>query len=380
MSADWPHALAARSVPRDDIGVLGDKIAEDNGESRFVCRLADHPGWLYKEYQSPLPIPGAAQLATLIDLPQKMTVDDMMLTIKQISWPASRVTGDTGETVGVIMPQAPREFSTDLILPATGRRKTSHLTIDLLASSAEKQAALGIPSQSLDKRLAVAKSLLAVADLFERHGLVYLDWSYANAFWSTGNHSVYVIDMDGASIGPRRQIQSPNWDDPLFPFGAGAGNETDRYRVALLVARCLTGLRPADGDLDVALAAIGQGQELGALVRILRRALSAQDAAQRPSLGDLKAVLDRARVQDTPSDPVTDWVPISAIKHSGQPSGTPTPPPVNALPTSLPPGTFKPAPRLGAAPTSRAGSGLRGLAAFLAVFIFILLLLALAHT
>lgn len=321
MSVGW----ASGSIPEEDAGPLGDMIAENNGESRFVCRLADHPGWLYKKYQSRLPIPGAKRLAALIELPQTMTPADKALVERQTSWPAARVTGSAGETLGVIMPEAPEKFSATRTIPATGRQKTGPLTIDLLASSEDKQEKLGLPRQSLDDRLAVSRSLVAVADLFERYELVYLDWSYANAFWSIGDHSVYVIDLDGASIGPRKQIQSPNWDDPLVSFGTLAGNESDRYRVALLVARCLTGLRPGDGDLDATLAALGGNRDpgFGWLIYRLRETLSAGGIKQRPSLSDLKDALTRPRTQETPpvSNPRITWEPIAP---RGGPGRTPS--------------------------------------------------------
>ena len=122
-------------------------------------------------------------------------------------------------------------------------------------SRRRQQAQAGLPPQSLTDRISVCASIAARAALFERHGLVYLDWSYANIFWCRGDHSAYVIDLDGCSFGPRPQIQTPSWDDPHVPLGTTAGNESDRYRVALLIARCLTGQRGDPSATQLALGA-----------------------------------------------------------------------------------------------------------------------------
>lgn len=350
MSTDWERALTAGSVHQRDLGPRGTSITENTGESRLVCPLPEHPEWLYKEYHSKLPPADARRLARLIGLPGKLATPDKAILKEQTSWPAARVTDDSDGTIGVVMPRAPEKFSATRTNSVTGRQTTGPLDIDWLAHSQEQQARQGLPRQTLDDRLAAARSLLDVADLFERHGLVYLDWSYANAFWSTGDHSVYVIDVDGMSFGPRRQMETPNWEDPLPFTGGSAGNESDRYRVALLVARCLTGLRPGEGDLDDALSGLAQEKNadprFGWFLYQVREVLSAPEASARPALSDLKKTLDRSLRQKTPPgrDPSVEWIDIDTIPNLRRtpPTVTPDTGPAPQAPTAT--GTSGPEP------------------------------------
>ena len=106
--------------------------------------------------------------------------------------------------------------------------------MDVLALPETRQAQIGIPPQSLADRISVCASIAAVGALFERHNLVYLDWSYANVFWSLFDHSAYVIDLDGCS--------SAASTDPVLQLGGSAdawgenaSSESDRNRMALLI-------------------------------------------------------------------------------------------------------------------------------------------------
>lgn len=124
------------------------------------------------------------------------------------------------------------------------------LEIDWLAKPSSKYGPRGLPVPTFTERLRVCQDIVAVAEFLERNGLVYGDWSYANAFWSIHDHRAYVIDLDGCSFGPRQRVASPNWEDPLTPPGVNTDTYSDRYGVALLVARCLTGERDRQLALD----------------------------------------------------------------------------------------------------------------------------------
>jgi hypothetical protein len=173
---------------------------------------------------------------------------------------------------------------------------------------------------------------------------VYLDWSYANGFWSTSELAAYVIDIDGCSLGPRLQTETTGWADPLVPLKAMANNEVDRYRVALLVARCLT----AERDIEAVLAA---GENLARSTPSIRgvadhvvRALTATSAAARPSLVELSAALtdaltgipqQRLAQQEMvqPGSGVKSWTPVK--RRPGHPS-IPGPQPVGPLTIPVP--------------------------------------------
>jgi len=269
---------------------IGTTLHENGGQSRRVTMLVSHPGWIYKEYRVEPVGPEIERLDRLVHHPHTLVPADLHLVNGNTSWPATRVV-DVGRTTGVCLPIAPPEFSREVTMRA-GKR-TITLQVDLLALPGVDQLRRDIPGQSLPARVAVCASLAEVGALLERCGLVYLDWSFANAFWSPAGLAAYVIDVDGCSFGARPQIQSHNWDDPLVPQHTLADNGVDRFRVALLVARCLTAQRGPGvidhvrrlGDVDVALTPVRD---------LLLRALMASRTGDRPSLTRLSAALTSA--------------------------------------------------------------------------------------
>lgn len=304
----------------------GDVLSEHQGQSRRVCTLVSHPGWVYKEYKSALPAAASAHLDRLIALPARFTATEREVVAAATSWPGARVVrGD--ESCGVLMPLAPDGFSADLRLPG-GRVERRTRNVDWLAQTEAAQRARGIDPPSLAERVAVCASLVAVAALFERHRVVYLDWSFANAFWSDRTHQAYVIDIDGCSFGPRPMIECPGWADPLFPMGAVGGHPVDRYRVALLVARCLTVRRDS---VDAAIAGMSElaaaHPALGRVHILVERALTASQALDRPPLAALaQALREAGAALAGPVRPVT----TSGGRTAAQPrpftvTGTPLP-------------------------------------------------------
>jgi hypothetical protein len=306
---------------------LGEKLSEHQGQSRLVAVLATHPEWLYKEYKDPLPLADAAQLDGLIQLPAGLGPVDRGHIRCGASWPVARVVRDD-QTCGVIIPRAPATFQAEFQLPQ-GRSERRMLHVDWLAQPDRALRARGIEPPSPEERLEVCISLAATAALFERRKVVYLDWSFTNAFWSQHEHTAYVIDVDGCSFGPRRMIESHGWTDPLFPLGAHGGHPVDRYRVALLVARCLVVERTST-DAATALARLDElvaaRPELRRLRDVVVRAVSAARAEERPPVAELVRALKRAR---TPVPVASGSVPATtrsvprpnSIKYDGGVSG-----------------------------------------------------------
>lgn len=275
------------------LGTLGGNLSSGNGECSRVCQVPEFPGWVYKEYRAPLSLADVRRLDRLIGLPAGMVQADSALAASHASWPASRVVSGQ-RSVGVLIPLAPGSYQADLET-RPGKKVRKMLEVDMLALPESRQEKLGLPPQSLANRLAVCASIARVGALFERHGLAYLDWSYANVFWRSNDHCAYVIDMDGCSFGPRAQIESPNWDDPLVPRGSLAGNETDRYRLALLIGRCLTSERADAVTVRTALNGMRlHSEQVERVVELLISALSAATVAERPSLESVCAALGMA--------------------------------------------------------------------------------------
>lgn len=295
MTGVWSSPPLGRIAGLDELGAFGENLGEHNGEARRVCRLQKYPDWIFKEYRVPVPVDGLARLTRLIQFPEQMSGTDLALVDGHTSWPATRVVDSRRQTIGVMMPLAPGIFSATLQKPS-GRTERKTLEVDVLALPGDRQAKLNLPSQSLAERISVCASVAAVGALFERKGLVYLDWSYTNVFWSLGDHSAYVIDLDGSSFGPRPQIQQPNWQDPLVPRGNNAGNESDRYRVALLTARCLTGLRTTVPETRMGLESLrARGAAISQVAQLLIEALDAGSTIERPTIVRLSAALEAAK-------------------------------------------------------------------------------------
>ncbi len=342
MSGAWSRPPVGRVVQQAQLGALGENLGENNGESRRVCRLKKYSGWIFKEYPKPVSAPGVQRLNRLIQLPGQMTTTDKVLVDAHTSWPATRVVDAQQKTIGVLMPLAPSSFSTSRQLPS-GRSEPRMLEVDVLALTEARQQHIKLPPQSLANRISICASIAAVGALFERQSLVYLDWSYANVFWSLGDHSAYVIDLDGSSFGPRAQIQSPNWADPLVPRGHRAGNESDRYRVALLIARCLTGMRANLTETRSGLSDLRvRGGAIGEVAGLLIRALNARSTAERPSIAEISLALEAAKWQalrpDVPqiswSGPggVTGWKRVGAGNSTAKTKATVPPPPIRTSP------------------------------------------------
>jgi hypothetical protein len=315
MTAAWSRAPFPQVVRRADLGTLGVNLSENNGESRRVCLLPKYADWIFKEYLEPLPAEEAQRLGRLIHLPGQLPGSaDRALVDEHTCWPAARVVNTREQTVGALMPLAPPKFRTQRQLTG-GRTKDRSLDIDVLALTEERQYQIGVQPQSLADRISVCASAAAVGALFERQGLVYLDWSYANVFWSMADHSAYVIDLDGSSFGPRPQIQTHGWDDPQVPRGGAAGNESDRYRVALLAARCLTGLRTSVPEAQAALNGLrALGPAFAAVARLLNQTLNARSPQERASVTDLSAALSVAVATPVPAagpGSVRQWKPLS---------------------------------------------------------------------
>jgi hypothetical protein len=291
----WSQSPFPWIIHQPDLGAPAEVIGERTGFSRRISRLQEYPDWILKEYWTPRGADDTLRLDRLIRLPERMPLADKELVDAHTSWPAARVINGQQLTIGVLIPLAPDSFRHMWRLPS-GRVRNSRLDIDVLALTEDEQVRRGLAPQSLYNRILVCSSFAAVGALLERSGLVYLDWSYANVFWSIRQHSSYVIDLDDCSFGPRRQLASPSWEDPLEPLGAAAGNASDRYRIALLVARCLTGMRLNAATERKAIDDLREhGNAVGRVAQLLRRALGALKAEERPSVTELSGAIDAAK-------------------------------------------------------------------------------------
>ncbi|TKK85249.1 hypothetical protein FDA94_26635 [Herbidospora galbida] len=286
--ATWSGSPFEILTPLAEVAGRGEVVAEQNGESEVIYESAAHPGWLVKLYLPGLETGPPEVLDRLIALPSLMRAADLEVVDRSICWPVSRVV-DADRTVGVILARAPEVFTVPMRM-IDGAHAARALDVDqLVQTDPEFYTRRDWSPPTMAERLAVARGLAAVGALLERHDVVYGDWSYANAFWARGSGRVFVLDMDSCGLTDRPWVESKNWDDPHAPPGSRLTVVTDRYKLAVLVLRVLTGLRGP--DLRAVHAALPAKVRQDPLGMALLTAVTCGDPAERPPLPELHSLL-----------------------------------------------------------------------------------------
>ncbi|MFD3308178.1 hypothetical protein [Streptomyces sp. NPDC058694] len=285
----WSDSPFRAVVQRHDVPATH-VIAEDNGESTQVHEIAGQPGWLAKLYRRPLTDAAAATLQTLVYLPTVMSQQDRDLVDRCVSWPVARIC-DGPYIVGVVMAKAPDRFYARLHTLSGRTEAPRPLPLDWMVTADAACIKRGIQPANMVVRSRAMTELLQVGALFARHDVVYADWSYSNAFWEQGTGAVFIIDMDTSGIGTREWIESPEWEDPLYPETSRPALtvHSDRYKLAVLTVRCLTGERR---DPLAAHQALLSRLGNNPFHTAVGRALTAAQPAERPTPQDLFAALD----------------------------------------------------------------------------------------
>ncbi|MER5437551.1 hypothetical protein [Streptomyces sp. NPDC002790] len=304
-----PRGLALpRTVSVGDLGPLAEPISEHNGQAVAVRPLTNHPGWLAKLYRPDQHPEDAQRLDLLIAAPDTLPEEERALLYAGTCWPAARIEEPGNPAVGCVIPMAPEEYRCELRRGAFSERR--FVEIDWLAKSDESIRGVGLPSPGAAGRLDACRQLTRLAAILESLGLVYSDWSFSNAFWSPGRSSVYLIDVDGCQPAKMPDIHQPNWADPLTPPGTDADEYTDRYRLGLLVAKCMTGLRDAHTFHTVAAS---PWPSRPAVSEVLLDMLLATDRERRPSAAQLNQALNAGPyLRATPRPTRTKLPPLPA--------------------------------------------------------------------
>lgn len=184
-----------------------------------------------------------AALKRLVDLPGRLPGADRDALLRQAAWPLARVV-DGRAVKGFVMRVVPQAFWGDA---AAGPRLR-----ELQYLLYKPKPMWGdIAPPDAEGRLRVARNTVGLFRLLHDRGLTVGDVSMKNLLWSPAGE-VFLLDCDGArELGERPvlpQTHTPDWNDPLEP-PTGPELDTDRYKLALLVARVLTrtsALRPGD--------------------------------------------------------------------------------------------------------------------------------------
>lgn len=279
----WSDSPFAAVTEVSSITLAGERLGE-GGQSRSVERLTSHPGWVAKFYRAPLGSTEVAALDRLMELPDSMSSRERETLCRSTAWPVSRIT-EAGQTIGVVMVQAPSGFYVPFNLRGGRSSEPRELQLDHLVNDSSYLTGLGVHPPSRQRRHEITCRFLEVGAVLERHEVVYGDWSYRNALWDHENGAVFLLDMDSCGIGTRPWIASPEWTDPAFPEDSGLTAATDRYRMALLCLRCLTGTR---GEPLDSLGVLERDWPSGDnFPHLLHQALTATDLSLRPGATEL---------------------------------------------------------------------------------------------
>jgi len=231
--ADWPdgHDIDERSLQ------LGDELGR--GGQGSVHRVL---GWsrplVYKRYT----VTGADgnALAELVKLPATLSPADRDRLLRETAWPLARVVQGT-QLTGFLMQAIPAQYFAPNSAGDIKERQLQYLLF-------EPKPMWGniVPVQvTALLRVSVATEFTQLVYLLHRKGLVIGDVSLMNVLWTPGDPAeVFLIDCDGIRLAGARavlpQAETPDWNDPL-QGPSGPDLDTDRYKLALLVGRVLSG-------------------------------------------------------------------------------------------------------------------------------------------
>ena len=286
----WSDSPFAQVVDVGEVEERGEIIGEHGGEARIIYQVKQHPRWLAKLYHRSVSQERARELADLIALPAKMNDADLALVDSAVAWPVAQIV-DNGRTVGVIVAKAPDEFYST-INTTEGRTRRIPLEFDHLAQEDERYRLWGLDPPSTRDRLSMVRDIVAVGELFERYGIVFGDWSYSNEFWAERSHRVYVIDVDPCGFTQRPWVETYTLGDPLVPYGNSiVTTYTDRYKLAAMTVRGLTGTRGKEAEAVRRLPATVR--HIG-LQEVLTETLTAGTLQERLPVGRLLTALDEA--------------------------------------------------------------------------------------
>ncbi|WP_327045344.1 hypothetical protein OG320_27110 [Microbispora sp. NBC_01189] len=279
----------------------------------MVIRVLGPENLVYKEYMPQAGQVNATALAELVAFGHR--TGEVGHLLAQCAWPVARVVhGD--RVTGFLMRCVPDEFYG----PVGGNPKLVELQYLLYKPNWAWQ---DLHQPDIAGRLELATLAAKLIDLLHTHGWIVGDLSFRNLLWRPGQpYKVFMLDCDGlrrhGAEPVLRQAHTPDWNDP-YQTTSGPDVDTDRYKLALLVARVLAqaaGVRP------------GQSLELlpglpehvvTAVQRLFTNA--AGPRGTRPSASDWVRALSRRTTVRVPR-PVSGEQPASSGLHTDSPKGS----------------------------------------------------------
>jgi DNA-binding helix-hairpin-helix protein with protein kinase domain len=225
----WPDGsdLAERSLSIGaKLGTGGQGAVHDLGKKGA--------GYVYKEYLDVSAV-NAAALADLVALPGSLPSGERDRLLSLTAWPLARVM-DGNQIKGFIMKKVP--------LPFWGEQGGGLKPLEAQFLMYSPKPMWGkISPPGIEGRLEIARQSASLFQLLHAKGLVIGDVSMRNMLWSQSPAGIFLLDCDGVRIQGRRPVmaqpETPDWNDPLQSVN-GPDQDTDRYKLALLIMRVLT--------------------------------------------------------------------------------------------------------------------------------------------
>ncbi|TQL68808.1 hypothetical protein FB381_2705 [Nocardioides albertanoniae] len=276
---------------------LGRCIAE--GSQGRIIELADHPGTVAKLYRSrELGLVDGRALAELVRI-RRFVASEGLQVDDFAAWPHTVVL-DGLRTAGFLMQRVHDPF-------LAGFGPTTALAeLGLLINVGD------VPMPGVYERVLLLRALAAAMDALHRQGLVLGDLSPRNIAWSTTPMPrVMLLDCDGIRPAGEPGVLPPadtrGWEDPSN-LGMQPTADSDRFKLALAIARVLTGDRNAAPGHRPDLTFTGQaGLLVGPLTRLMDQA--AGPPGVRPTASQWATVLDVRRPWTDPGAPMAPPAP-----------------------------------------------------------------------
>ncbi len=221
-----------------------------------TLRLHDDPGAIvYKEYAAHINVPSQGLLNIVrarlkLAAPRRAALDELTV------WPLRVVLDGRGTPTGVLMRLIPDGYFQTMALPSGKRERVptevQHLIFD---AAVARRRAIDVPAENdLKTRLQICASVAQGVGLMHGMDIVYGDLSARNVLYRmVGRPSALMVDCDAVrvrgSAAVNHQLNSPDWEPPeTRAYSTGSIPQslaTDRYKLALLILRCL---RPGRGS------------------------------------------------------------------------------------------------------------------------------------
>ncbi|MEV5409586.1 hypothetical protein AB0K60_12215 [Thermopolyspora sp. NPDC052614] len=253
-----------------------------DGGQGVVTRLTGAEPLVYKEYMPHAGTVNGTALAQLIEFVHGLAPQERRVLMEQCAWPVARVV-DGDRVTGFLMPLLPDDFYWVI-----GRnRKPVELQYLLYKPNWAWQ---GMPLPDIQGRVEIALAAARLIDRLHHHGWVIGDISFRNLLWRPiAPYRIFMIDCDGlrrhGDEAVLRQAHTPDWDDPHQP-ATGPDLDSDRYKLALLVARVLSRT-----------ASVRPGQELTLLPGL-----------EQPTVNAVRELFARAKGPHGTRPAASEWV------------------------------------------------------------------------